>query len=596
MKLERLEIKNFRAYQEEVSIKIGDLTALIGRNDVGKTTVLDALGVFFNNKSCKYDPTDKCVFASDDEDVEITCVFSDLPERLVIDSSSETTLRDEYLLDSDGMLSLSRVFKKGKGAGAYFVNCIHPSSQHAKGTLLKKNSDLKSTAQHLGVAADDNRSNVSLRQAIYGHLEDLELTPQRVSLSKEDGKEILDQVLSKLPHFALFRADRPSTDEEAEVQDPMKVAVSHALQELDDELDAIKVQVRDRALDVANKTLKHLAGFDPDLAMDLSPVFRADPKWESVFKLSLTGDDDIPINKRGSGVRRLVLISFFKAEAEKIREESEGNGVIYAIEEPETSQHPDKQRLLIESLVDMSESDGCQILLTTHVPGLAEQLPVQSLRHVRKNSGGHVEVDSESSEMCEVIARDLGVLPDSRARVIVCVEGPHDVSFLKGISKVLRDEGVNVPDLANDPRIVLLPLGGDTLRNWVNNNYLKSLGKPEVHIYDRDESEPPKYQSACDEVNARGDGSVAFLTRKRECENYFHPDAINESLSVHVSITDNNNVPQDVATALSIKERTAKRKLNREAVYRMNRARLEERDPAGEVAHWLAEIDSRLRG
>jgi AAA15 family ATPase/GTPase len=46
MKLEKLIIENFRGYQGRVEITLNDLTALIGKNDVGKTTVLDALGVF----------------------------------------------------------------------------------------------------------------------------------------------------------------------------------------------------------------------------------------------------------------------------------------------------------------------------------------------------------------------------------------------------------------------------------------------------------------------------------------------------------------------------------------------------------------------
>ncbi|HHX3468400.1 TPA: AAA family ATPase, partial [Enterobacter asburiae] len=50
MKLEKLILKNFRGYHGEHSIDINSLTALVGRNDVGKTTILDALGVFFEHK------------------------------------------------------------------------------------------------------------------------------------------------------------------------------------------------------------------------------------------------------------------------------------------------------------------------------------------------------------------------------------------------------------------------------------------------------------------------------------------------------------------------------------------------------------------
>lgn len=52
---------------------------------------------------------------------------------------------------------------------------------------------------------------------------------------------------------------------------------------------------------------------DPAVANSLNPVIpTADKlKWADVFKaVSISGDEDIPINKRGSGVKRLVLLNF----------------------------------------------------------------------------------------------------------------------------------------------------------------------------------------------------------------------------------------------------------------------------------------------
>lgn len=48
MKLKTIKIKNFRSYKEEVVIEFGDLTAFVGKNDIGKSTILEALDVFFN--------------------------------------------------------------------------------------------------------------------------------------------------------------------------------------------------------------------------------------------------------------------------------------------------------------------------------------------------------------------------------------------------------------------------------------------------------------------------------------------------------------------------------------------------------------------
>ena len=98
----------------------------------------------------------------------------------------------------------------------------------------------------------------------------------------------------------------------------------------------------------AQRTLDQLRESYPEVAHSLIPRFRT-PPWHNLFKLDLESDDGIPLNKRGSGIRRLVLLSFFQAEAARKREER-GSNVIYAIEEPEASQHPDNQEMIIMAL------------------------------------------------------------------------------------------------------------------------------------------------------------------------------------------------------------------------------------------------------
>ncbi|WP_425339583.1 AAA family ATPase [Paenibacillus etheri] len=71
---------------------------------------------------------------------------------------------------------------------------------------------------------------------------------------------------------------------------------------------------------------------DPAIATELAPQFKTEPKWEGLFKLTLTGDDQIPMNKRGRGVRRFVLLNFFRAEVECKQADVVTPGVIYAIE------------------------------------------------------------------------------------------------------------------------------------------------------------------------------------------------------------------------------------------------------------------------
>ena len=52
-------------------------TSFIGKNDIGKSTIFEALDIFFGNS--KPDLTDLCV-SSIDRTIEISCVFKDLPD------------------------------------------------------------------------------------------------------------------------------------------------------------------------------------------------------------------------------------------------------------------------------------------------------------------------------------------------------------------------------------------------------------------------------------------------------------------------------------------------------------------------------------
>ena len=109
-------------------------------------------------------------------------------------------------------------------------------------------------------------------------------------------------------------------------------------------LAAVAETVKLRLEQVAGRTLTKLAELNPTIANSLEPRLPNPEslKWADVFKsVSISGDEDIPINKRGSGVKRLVLISFFRAEAERRPAEATFSSIVYAIEEPEPSQHPE---------------------------------------------------------------------------------------------------------------------------------------------------------------------------------------------------------------------------------------------------------------
>jgi putative ATP-dependent endonuclease of the OLD family len=531
MKLTKIVLENFRSYRDLTKINVEDLTVFVGKNDAGKTSILEALEIFFNNEIVKLETADTSV-GSDSTKIRIGCCFSQLPnDPIVLDRSATTSLKSEYLLNEDGDLEIHKIFECGSSKVSKNVVAValHPSAEGAGDLLALKNVELKGRIARLsGNSEVDTRSNPSMRSFIWKSFDSLELMPQDIPLDKEDLKVIWEHVESWLPLYALFRSDRPSTDDDSEVQDPMKIAVQQALKNSQHLLQQLKDQVQAATTELAARTLDKLREIAPDLASELSPNFRTEPKWEQQFKMSLVGENEIPINKRGSGARRLILLSFFRASAESKRQQLNSPSIIYGVEEPETSQHPGQQRLMMEAFRELSEQD-CQVLVTTHNPALAGLAPVTGIRYVRIATGASTVLQGQ--EILESTANDLGVLADHKVRVLVCVEGPNDCNFLRHISKLLSISDDSVPSLAEDPRVAFFHLGGNNLKQWVQNNYLKAFHRPEVHLYDRGDDQPPKFAAEVEQICERGDNSFAALTGKRDIENYLHPNAIQLALA-----------------------------------------------------------------
>ena len=596
MRLVSVTLRNFRCFLDERSIQTSDLTTIIGRNDTGKSSILEALEVFFNNASVKIDNGD-CHVAATDRTVEITCEFADLPTNLVLDAQAQTSLADEYLLAANGNLRIKKVFRcsGAKPKEEVFVCAQHPTTAQYSDLCELNNTALKKRLRDLGVdeTAVQLNSNPAVRRAIWHACPDLNMGMVEIPVAKEDSKRIWEKLSEHLPLYALFQSDRASRDSDAEVQDPMKLAVTTALAEpgIQQKLNEVVDAVRDKAVELAQRTHQTLKKIDPGLAGQLTPEFKAEPKWASLFSVALNSDQGIPVNKRGSGVRRLILVSFFRAEAERRLAQGGTRNIIYAIEEPETSQHPHNQRMLLESFQDLASEPGCQVLLTTHSPGFATYLPIGSFRFIRKASAGQPQIEDATDGTWETMVADMGVVPDNRVRVLLCVEGPNDVSALACMSRALHAVDPTLLDLLADPRLAFLVLGGGNLTHWVNENYLKGLGRPEVHIYDNDVA---TYGATISRVNQRTDGSWGLLTVKREIENYLHPDAINEGIGLTVTFGDTDDVPGLVAGRMGWNENTAKRKLAQHAFPRMTAPRLRARDPGGEVEGWLRRIGAML--
>ncbi len=620
MKLKQLRLRNFRCFKEEISIDFEDITALVGKNDAGKSTLMDALDIFLNDINPDKDDASK---SGNPENLKIICEFADFPDKVILDDTNPTRLSTEFLLNAEGRLEIHKSYSgniQNPKCKSIEACAIHPTIDGVKDLLQLKNPELKKRAKDLNINLNDvdQRVNAQIRARIREHFSDLHLSQSMIPLNEENAKKIWTELCKYLPAFALFKSDRVSTDQDPEAQDPLKAAVKEAIKAKETELGAITEYVCSEVQKIASATLEKLREMDPTLATQLSPTFTP-PKWDSLFKASITSDDNIPINKRGSGVKRLILLNFFRAKAEQLAKKAEHSTIIYAIEEPETSQHPINQRMLIRALSDLSSE--AQIIISTHTPMLARALPDSSLRYINILDDKRREIFAGGPKNNQIFAQSLGVLPDNAVKLFIGVEGPNDITFLQNISKVLRNDSIDVPNLEKmelNGEIIFIPLGGSNLALW--SSRLENLNRPEFHLCDRDTdpTKPAKYQEYIAEVNARKN-CRAHSMLKKEIENYLHKDSIMAAYKengINITIEANFNsfddVPQKVAQKVhevsdspktwdeltdkekEEKESKAKRLLCSRATKYMNSTLLHEVDPDKDLLQWFQHIKDLL--
>lgn len=626
MKLVKLKMKNFRCFTSETIFIIDDLTSIIGKNDIGKSTVLEALDCFFNDK---IDQGDISIDATGNN-VEVTCYFEGIPDQIILDTSVPTSPIEEGILNTDNQLEIKKVYTFGaRKSISIFLIGNYPNDERIGLLLNKNNAQLKNLAEELGVNLDgiSRTKNPPIRQRIrefIGGERGLKEIKVDGGIGSEDNiKNIWSPLKKSLPIFSLFKVDKTLDDKDKDIQDPMKLAITEALAlpEIQALLEQVEEKVKEASTDVADRTIEKLKDFDESLSERLQSSFSKSPGYDKIFDLTLLNENNIPLNKRGSGIRRLVLLSFFQAQAEKRKSENQAPSIIYALEEPETSQHPNHQKMLIDALIKLSQQNNVQVLFSTHSANLVREIPIKSLRHITLNEEGRITIEygknltdgTDNEIVINKIIQTLGILPNpsDRIKVLLYVEGNHDVNALKRYSRIINTVNTDVINLMNSKEVGYVITGGSALKHYIEQKHLEGLGKPEVHIYDNDVAE---YRGFVRRINEEANpNKIAFNTTKRELENYLHHEAIKEAyleagrLRISLdTLEDDLDVPMIIAEQVYIasggdwtlntdenKKKLAgdkKKLLNTLAVEKMTIERIRERGGYEEICTWLNTI------
>ena len=456
---------------------------------------------------------------------------------IAIEDGVPTTLAEEMLLDTAGTLRIRKTFPRDNLSkpSIELVASDYSDDSFAALTTLKE-KELNSRCAALGIEVSKSGRSVTnkgKRESIRREAlkQGLPLVNRTLPLSTTD--DLWKVLLASLPDFHLFEADtklgvgeasfqsefKPiirtaaETPEVVQARDTFTAAIGNALQK---EIDQICAQLQQHTQ--ALSSLKVIPAF----------------VWDKAVSFDILGKDAVgvekPIGRRGSGLRRLLMVAFFEYLAEKAL--GAGGQYIFAVEEPENCLHPGLQRDLVNSFRRLALA-GYQVIVSTHSPVFAGASPIDDLALVFRNKGVARAIQTPDLKLATV-AHELGVEPSDQItgyNACVFVEGISDIHFFTTIASKLKASNHTVADYT-DKNIGFVLCGGGSLKHWIDLRAMERLNRRFAVVVDSDREHADQSIPGCKlnwKAHCEQQGGLFFILRKREIENYIHSDATGRS-------------------------------------------------------------------
>lgn len=413
MKIKSIKIKNYKSFLNSGDINIDDnIFALIGQNNTGKSTVLDAIQCFFPDYKKNID--DKEYHKNTSENLEIAICFSDVSDEY-IEMKLFPELRKKHY---------EKIAKLKDDEDA-----IYNEEKKFKETYEKKLGDLK-TKYYI----NNNEIFIKLIRPKKGikkyYFED------DTSISESDLKKIL-------PNLKVIPAIRdPKTESTAGSNSYLK----ELIQMLDDSMQTeIKVNgtvisyndMNDIIAKESNKRCKELSEkitnmYSKAIGSDRYTIeVKSDvniAKGTSYFTTLTDEDTNISsdILNCGTGYQSMIILAMLETY---VNISQKSNDYILIIEEPEVYLHPTLQRRMIETLLNISQFN--QVLFSTHSSITISKLSKNQIKMVIKEAGeAHIQDIS-----IDKVIEELGVRPDIifEKNGVIFVEGPDDKECIEAL-------------------------------------------------------------------------------------------------------------------------------------------------------------------
>jgi len=407
MKIESIRIENFRSFKDE-TISFDDYTCLVGANGCGKSTVLNALNLFFRqDKDCT---TDLSKLSAEDfhhkntaEPIKITLTFYDLSDQAKIDLS-DYVRQDKLIVSSvakfDVNTNSAEVKQYGNRLGFEdFRRYFEAEKKGAKADELKSiYSEFQEKYTDLSKATSKPAMVQALRDYEHNHKDDCVLIPsedQFYGVSKGENR------LAPHVQWVFISATKDATEESEESKNSalgqLLARTVRSKVNFSEKVGALKKTTQEeyqKILDAEQKALNDISDtLKSKLESWAHPGITAKILWKQDSDKSVKVEEPwayIRLGERGfegelarfgHGLQRSYMLALLQ-ELTTTSDETAPT-LIMGIEEPEIYQHPPQARHLAETLYELSKKNS-QIMVCSHNPLFIPGDDFESIRVVRE--------------------------------------------------------------------------------------------------------------------------------------------------------------------------------------------------------------------
>nr|EIY3942879.1 AAA family ATPase [Escherichia coli] len=368
MKLQQFNIKNYKSIKDEIEVYIDDIVVLIGPNNSGKSTILDAYEKFASLGSAKGLTAHDFYNSDISIPIEMCGIFTDITDDDIRTLGGEKWFYKDDALDRRNM---ARKYggdweKNNTPLESKLYYCVKWVWSHPEKAAQKQSYGLDdASGKRIFIDGGSGGLDTLLQSRVP---QPIRISPDK---SMDETKKIIISFLKEDAKDELLKTGESKAD------------IIQKIQEL---TDTLMKDSKSKIDDLLQQVSKSSSSVFPGLELELN-ILSKDPVdadvmvSESNLTVKMDGINSSLLENQGHGVRRSVLWSALQIltheshARDKIKKAKgkpisvEKKQYILLIDEPESFLHPPIIRSARDSLYDFAaNNDNWQVMATTHSP------------------------------------------------------------------------------------------------------------------------------------------------------------------------------------------------------------------------------------